>query len=59
MICQGWIGRSDDYVRSHGEILAHLASSAIVQNWKDTFELQLLETLFVPLVGCLHPSLQV
>ncbi|RTE74820.1 hypothetical protein BHE90_010744 [Fusarium euwallaceae] len=50
MICQGWIGRSDDYVRSHGEILAHLASSAIVQNWKDTFELQLLETLFVPLI---------
>ncbi|KAF4471840.1 hypothetical protein FALBO_1242 [Fusarium albosuccineum] len=50
MICQGWIGRSDDYVRSHGEILAHLASSANVQNWRDTFELRLLETLFVPLI---------
>ncbi|KAM5375384.1 hypothetical protein ACJZ2D_005945 [Fusarium nematophilum] len=52
MICQGWIGRSDDHVKSHGEILARLTSSAIVQNWRDAFEIRLLETLFVPLVGC-------
>ncbi|CAM1509596.1 Fc.00g033350.m01.CDS01 [Cosmosporella sp. VM-42] len=59
MICQGWIGQSDDHVKSHGEILAHLASSAIVQNWKDTFELRLLETLFVPLVleAMVNPSI--
>ncbi|KAF5026004.1 hypothetical protein F66182_1906 [Fusarium sp. NRRL 66182] len=50
MICQGWIGRTDDCVKSHGEILAHLANSAIGQNWTDTFELRLLETLFVPLI---------
>ncbi|KAF4980781.1 hypothetical protein FZEAL_3295 [Fusarium zealandicum] len=50
MICQGWIGQPDDHATSHGEVLAHLASSAVVQNWKETFELRLLETLFVPLI---------
>ena len=37
-------------MKNHGEILAHLANTAIKQNWRDSFELCLLETLFVPLV---------
>ncbi|KAF4445509.1 hypothetical protein F53441_10762 [Fusarium austroafricanum] len=49
MICQGWLGRTDEYAQNHGKVLAQLASTAIKQNWGDTFGLQLLEALFVPL----------
>jgi hypothetical protein len=47
---QGWIGRMDNHVTSHGEILAHLMSSPTAQTWREGFALDLLVAICVPVV---------
>lgn len=45
------MGQLDDRIRSHGVILAHLMSSPVVQTWVESFELQLLVTMSIPVVS--------
>jgi hypothetical protein len=57
-IWEGWLGRSDDKLRSHGEIIAHLMSSKVVLKWRDAFELDLLRSLCVPVVSALRYNVE-
>lgn len=44
-ICQSWIGRRDDLLHSHGEVMAHFLNAAPVDKWKDSFEVEMLVTI--------------
>ncbi|KAG9238509.1 hypothetical protein BJ875DRAFT_450939 [Amylocarpus encephaloides] len=49
-ICQSWIGRHDDHITCHGEIIAHLLNAAPVEVWRDDFEVELLVTVCAPVI---------
>ncbi|KAH7348314.1 hypothetical protein BKA65DRAFT_594168 [Rhexocercosporidium sp. MPI-PUGE-AT-0058] len=44
-VCQSWIGRREDLLKSHGEIMAHFLNAAPVDKWRDSFEIEMLITI--------------
>ncbi|KAH7248624.1 uncharacterized protein BKA55DRAFT_728726 [Fusarium redolens] len=48
-ICQSWLGRANNDLKSHGQILARFMDTATEKSWSGTFELKLLETSLMAL----------
>ncbi|CAM1501208.1 Fc.00g103700.m01.CDS01 [Cosmosporella sp. VM-42] len=51
MICQGWMGRHDDQVASHGEGIAYILKNDSSHTWRENFEVEVLITLCVPVIA--------
>ncbi|KAF2802325.1 uncharacterized protein BDZ99DRAFT_455114 [Mytilinidion resinicola] len=51
MICQGWIGQRDDQFMGHGEAVTHLLNEAAFEDWRGTFEKEMLLALCVVLIA--------
>ncbi|KAH6674747.1 hypothetical protein B0J14DRAFT_20899 [Halenospora varia] len=49
-VCQSWLGKRDDYVICHGEVIAHFLNAAPLETWRDNFELEMLMTICAPVV---------
>ncbi|KAF5611498.1 uncharacterized protein FSUBG_2331 [Fusarium subglutinans] len=48
-ICQSWLGKTDDDLKSHRQILAWFMDTVTEKGWSSPFELQLQETSLVAL----------
>ncbi|KAG4432416.1 hypothetical protein IFR05_012106 [Cadophora sp. M221] len=44
-VCQSWIGKRDDLLPSHGEVMAHFLNATPVDKWRDSFEVEMLITI--------------
>ncbi|KAK0104374.1 hypothetical protein ONS95_004668 [Cadophora gregata] len=59
-VCQSWIGRKDDLLQGHGEVMAHLLNAAPVDKWKESFEVEMLVTIcaVVAMESLANPKIQ-
>ncbi|KAH8660908.1 hypothetical protein BGZ60DRAFT_414266 [Tricladium varicosporioides] len=49
-VCQSWLGKRDDYLICHGEVIAHILNTAPLETWRHNFELEMLITISAPVV---------
>ncbi|KAJ5169235.1 uncharacterized protein N7482_004829 [Penicillium canariense] len=59
-ICQSWLGRYDDKLKSHGEAIAHLLKITDLRKCKSSFEKEMIVTLTVPVIleAVINPRIQ-